>query len=378
MVDAAPSAWAERCRGCLVAGAVGDALGADVEFDSIGRIRERFGPDGLTGWAHGSGHMTDDTQMTLFTAEALIRAAHIERCSRADGAAPLLASTPPWKQQRTTLVADVLWASYRRWLRTQEHHPDEVLLGSLPPGSGWLITRRELWSVRAPGGTCLGSLRSGRMGSPAYPINSSKGCGGVMRVAPIGLVASDPFAVAVQAAALTHTHPSGYLSAGVFAAVLGAIVDGTDLFSAVGIALDHLARWDGHEETDAAVRSALDLAARHPVPDPELVESLGGGWTGEEALAIALYCALCAPDLRSGILWAVNHSGDSDSTGSIAGNLLGLIHGTGAIPREWLAGLAELEVVTQVADDLALAFPVHDAEEPAPDEDLLARYPASE
>lgn len=382
VIDAAPSPWAERCRACLVAGAVGDALGADVEFDSIAGIRERFGPAGLTGYASTPGRITDDTQMTLFTAEGLIRSAHIDRCSRrGDGPDPHTdtgTADAPWQQRGVPKVAEVLWASYRRWLLTQDHHPDESVFGSSAPGSGWLLGRRELWSARAPGLTCMKSLRSGRMGRPGEPMNESKGCGGVMRVAPVGLVASEPFLVASQAAAITHAHPSGYLSAGTFAAVLGALVDGSDLLGAVGVALDELTRWDGHEETEAAVHAALDLAARHPVPDPELVERLGGGWTGEEALAIALYCALCAPDLRSGVLWAVNHSGDSDSTGSVAGNLLGLVHGSSAIPAEWADGLAELELVVQVADDLALAFPVPDPAEPVPDEDLLARYPASE
>ena len=65
-----------RFRGCLFGGAVGDALGADVEFMSTGEIRARYGPDGVTDYttADAIGRITDDTQMTLFTAEGLIRA----------------------------------------------------------------------------------------------------------------------------------------------------------------------------------------------------------------------------------------------------------------------------------------------------------------
>ncbi len=69
------------------------------------------------------------------------------------------------------------------------------------------------------------------------------------------------------------------------------------------------------------------------------METLGGGWVGEEALAIGLCCALVAPDVRSGLLLAVNHSGDSDSTGSIAGNLLGAMHGLDALPQDLLDDL---------------------------------------
>lgn len=68
----------DRVRGCLLAGAVGDALGAPVEFWSLEEIRARLGPQGVTGYlpAYGRdrGAITDDTQMTLFTAEGIIRA----------------------------------------------------------------------------------------------------------------------------------------------------------------------------------------------------------------------------------------------------------------------------------------------------------------
>jgi ADP-ribosylglycohydrolase len=68
---------ADRLAGCLLGGAVGDALGANVEFDSAVVIRRRLGPQGVTGYVPGAwpvGAVTDDTQMTLFTAEGLLRA----------------------------------------------------------------------------------------------------------------------------------------------------------------------------------------------------------------------------------------------------------------------------------------------------------------
>jgi hypothetical protein len=57
--------------------AVGDALGSGVEFDSIERIRARLGPAGVTDYVEAYGRrgaITDDTQMTLFTAEGLLLA----------------------------------------------------------------------------------------------------------------------------------------------------------------------------------------------------------------------------------------------------------------------------------------------------------------
>jgi len=97
---------------------------------------------------------------------------------------------------------------------------------------------------------------------------------------------------------------------------------------------------------------AEGLAASSLTPDAEQVEKLGGGWIAEEALAISLYCALVAKDFEHGISLAVNHGGDSDSTGAIAGNLLGAALGVNAIPERWRKQLELANVIEQVADDL--------------------------
>ena len=145
---------------------------------------------------------------------------------------------------------------------------------------------------------------------------------------------------------------------------------GATLRIACRSAIRRLAREPGHEETTVAVERALELAAAGK-PSPEAVESLGGGWVAEEALAIGLYCALVAKDYARGVLLAVNHGGDSDSTGSIAGNLLGLIHGEDAIPTRWLAELELREVVATVANDLWCRFGAEMRREP----DDVERYP---
>jgi ADP-ribosylglycohydrolase len=82
-----------------------------------------------------------------------------------------------------------------------------------------------------------------------------------------------------------------------------------------------------------------------------VLETLGGGWVGHEALAIAVCAALSAPDVASGLLLAVNHSGDSDSTGSICGNLLGAARGDREVPVSWLAELEGREAIETLCDD---------------------------
>lgn len=321
---------------CLLGGAVGDALGAEVEFLSLGEIRAEYGPGGVTDLPAGGGMITDDTQMTLFTAEGLIRA-HNRQRERG-------IVDPP------TMIGD----AYLRWLATQRARSDDVPWRHPGEPSGWLITNQALFARRAPGMTCLGSLGSGQLGRPERPLNDSKGCGGVMRVAPIGLIdVDDPFGLAVATAALTHGHPSGFLSAGAFAAIVADLTAGIELAPAVEHALVTSRAWRGHDETTEALRAAVDLAAVEPRATPELVEQLGAGWAGEEALAIAVYCALTADSFESGMNAAVNHSGDADSTGAIAGNLLGLRFGLDDIPRRWLDNLVERDLVRRVARDLA-------------------------
>lgn len=328
-------AYASRVRGCLLGGAVGDALGAGVEFLSLAEIRATFGPRGVTGYvpAYGRlGAITDDTQMTLFTAEGLIRAS-VRGRSRDIGHPP-----------------SVVRRAYLRWLQTQ----GEVSAAEAAPLDGWLGREPALHSRRAPGNTCLAALRAGGNGTRTEPVNDSKGCGGAMRAAPAGLIPrltpEEAFELGADCAAITHGHPSGYLSAGALAAALRLLLDGDSLAGAVSGAAALLRPHPGHEETSAALAGAVELAAAGP-PSPEKVESLGEGKVGEEALAIAVYCALAAPDPRSALLLAVNHSGDSDSTGAICGNLLGMLHGEEALPAEWLEPLELRAAIERLADD---------------------------
>ena len=328
----------DRIRGCLLGGAVGDALGAPIEFDSLREIRARFGAEGLLEPVPAFGRVgaiTDDTQMTLFTAEGLILAARDPALAGRSG------------------MARCVHRAYLRWLRTQGEHSAHPTFER--SDEGWLLGVQALHSCRAPGNTCLSALRAPRMGSTEQPLNHSKGCGGVMRIAPVGLASAvgDPFAVGCEIAAITHGHPSGFLAAGFQALAIREAAAGTPLRAAFREALEELRRHHAHEECTAAVERAISLSAeRRGEASPEDVESLGGGWVAEEALAIAVFCALAAPDFESALRLAVNHGGDSDSTGAIAGNLLGASLGEAAIPPRWLAVLEFREETLRLAEEL--------------------------
>jgi ADP-ribosylglycohydrolase len=334
----------DRFLGSILAGAVGDALGAPVEFNTIEAIRHRFGAAGTTGYVEeygGESTITDDTQMTLFTLEGLIRG---------------------HRGQHDDLFAPMQHA-YQRWLHTQGIEPDWSRNGGVfatkPEPDGWLITNRGLFATRAPGTTVTSALRSfangGRRGSFDHRLNDSKGCGAVMRAAPVALLGDDAFAFAVGTGLLTHGHPSGFLSAGALAHLVHLLLQDATLPDAVAATRVKLLTWDDHEESVAALDAAVELAGVGPTPEL-IAERLGGGWCGDEALAIAVCAALAGEDLRHALLLAVNHSGDSDSTGAICGNILGAMQGTAAIPAEWLAGLELRDVIEQVTRDALAEF----------------------
>ncbi|GAA2915151.1 ADP-ribosylglycohydrolase family protein [Streptomyces mexicanus] len=345
-----------RVRGCLLGGAVGDALGYPIEFSALDGIRAAHGARGVTGLVTtGSGAVgliSDDTQMTLFTAEG-IRQAHAQQPSPRLGA---------------DAFRLIRWA-YERWLATQDYagSPEKCEIG--PAGGSYtgprdgLVTEAWLYARRAPGNACLSGLALDFVPDPAAPLGppgpinpDSKGCGAVMRAAPFGLTGAAPedaFDAAARCAQMTHGHPTGYYAAGALAAIVACLMTGESIEGAVLRSLRLLARHPGHEETTAALHGALDLAAQG-APSAERLQRLGAGWIAEEALTIGVYAALVAPDdVERALLLSVNHSGDSDSTGSICGNILGARHGDHGLPHAWVERIEGRATIAALADDLA-------------------------
>jgi len=336
-----------RIRGCLLAGAVGDALGYAVEFDSGKAIRKLVGEAGVRHYLELRGNLpvapiSDDTQMTLFTAEGML-----------------------WAKGHGYDFVSGVYEAYRDWLKTQQSKE----LGSDARPDSYLMKQPALFSPRAPGNTCLSALRSGKIGSVMQPINNSKGCGGVMRVAPCGMMAlmqaDDPEDVyALQgaaAAAITHGSPLGWLPAAMLADMvhLCLMERCASLREVIEISLAHVMHiWDDCLEAEAfsaLMKKAFDLADRN-LPDERAIGLLGEGWVGDEALAIAVYCCLKHPENMTDCLSAaVTHKGDSDSTGAIAGNILGAWLGVDAVEEEHLSQLELRDVIEEMARRMAAA-----------------------
>lgn len=316
----------DAVRGCLLGGAVGDALGAPVEFMSRESILDEYGPQGVEEYVEfidGTGAITDDTQMTLFTAEGILRA-----CVRGH-------------ERGICHPQSVVRYAYLRWLKTQGIDPgcDPEMMTS-----GWLVNEAQLHRYRAPGNTCLSALKDSRHEGAAQ--NDSKGCGSVMRMAPAGLFLppEKAYEEGCLYSSLTHGHPTGITAGGAFAMLISYLHAGKSLELSLDLTMEHLRRFPEASETLAALDQARQA---------EDIRELGEGWVADEALAIAVYASLRHTwDFRAGVLEAVNITGDSDSTGAISGNILGVLNGEKAIPARWRKNLQEYRIVSRVADDL--------------------------
>jgi len=357
-----PPSLQDRFRGCLVGGACGDALGYPIEFIPLPAIQNKFGMRGVSAYQFFPGFnralVSDDTQMTMFTANGLLCCA----AARKNG--------------KPAVERDFIRSAYMDWLYTQHNpvapHPCEPRLKkcSMPDPTkfhSWLMRLPWIQGNRAPGRTCISALESGGNGTFEKPLNNSKGCGGVMRTAPAGLyaeTAKDAMRIGAEAAVLTHGDPLGYIPAGAFSDIVYRLVHSDDPLK--NIVNDALAdAQDFFKSTPEEIRAmpafisimknALDLGENAPeeTADAELISRIGLGWVGEEALAIAVLCALRHEhDFAGGIVASVNHSGDSDSTGAVAGNLLGARMGLCGIPRSYAVLVEGSEELVELADDL--------------------------
>lgn len=353
----------DKIKGSLFGGAMGDALGYPVEFLTEEEIGARYGADGITSYEidrkTGKALVSDDTQMTLFTANGLL-VGESRLCMRGIGGIP----------------HNYISLSYKDWLYTQKMTQKEF--EKKRDGDyfciSWLCDVPELYSSRAPGNTCISAIMSSRYGDGEpinNPLNNSKGCGGIMRVAPLALHYRDVEIgqldeEGAQIAALTHGHSLGYMSAAVLTHILSRIVYPggrrlalKDIIVEARDTVHRLFSNDKHiGELDAIIDRAIELSENGD-SDIANIHKLGEGWVAEETLAIAIYCSLkYQNDFSKGIITAVNHEGDSDSTGAVTGNILGALLGFDAIEDKWKKDLELFDVLEEMALDLCHGCPM--------------------
>lgn len=327
--------------GCLLGGALGDALGAPVETLTYKEITREYGQDGIEDLQcniHGLAEITKDTQLTLFTAEGLLRA----KCRQdKKGIGKDLNET-------TTVV----FRAYLRWLYTQG------LSTSNWAGSdydGWLVGIKAFYETKANKTNCITTLGKGIKGTTAKPINDSDSCRTVIRVAPVGLyadTAKEAFELGVGVGAITHGNPGAYYASGAMALLIYHLIEGMDIMAASLAVIDELKKQDDTQELIQKLELAIQLH-QTKIPYLRAFKELGHGKKAIETLAIGIYCALTHPnDIVAALKFAVNHSGDSGSIGSVTGNIVGAYLGKESIPTQWLSRLQLAKEIEEMAIDL--------------------------
>jgi ADP-ribosylglycohydrolase len=280
-----------RAQALLFGLALGDALGYPTEFLKLPQIKQQYGAAGIQ-IPPDPARYSDDTQMTLALAEGLLDAgiyAPVDNLMKAVG------------------------KRFVEWMHSPENN-------------------------RAPGMTCIKGVRAYENGVSwrESGLIGSKGCGSAMRVAPLGYFYQHNevrlHEVAVASSLITHRHPTAIAAAVGAAYLVKLALDGIPVSEYIPRTLAFCAGIS--DEFDYAL-----LRVGHVMGwtnEETALDHIGQGWTGEEAVALAVYCVLRYPDdYAACVRRAANTNGDSDSIACIAGGIIGARLGLDAIPPEW-------------------------------------------
>lgn len=322
----------EKFRGALYGSACGDALGYPLQNFSVGRIQHKFGPFGLRTLVRDAKNgrkapISENTQMILATIDGILWA-DAKKLDLVDG---IYRGYMRWYYSQT---GEEPRRGQRTWMRRQPHEREFCL-----------VREKFMHARRNPEEGLLGAFSKDAKGSTKVKVNDCRGSAALARAIPIGLIfAGDSkaaFDEAVKAAALSHSDPVGYYAAGGLAALISCLAYGLTLPKALERAEALLGKVHKTDPILSLLGAAEEQANNHPAGKTgtwdhiDSIASLGSGENAEEALAIAVYCALAVDDPLDALIISANHSGKSNTTAAITGALEGVRFGKGFIPAYW-------------------------------------------
>jgi ADP-ribosyl-[dinitrogen reductase] hydrolase len=313
----------DRCRGALVGLAVGDALGAAIEFRSPGSFPlittyRAGGPHQLN-----AGEWTDDTSMALALAHSLKKGWDLNDQAK----------------------------EYVAWLEEGKYSVN-----------GWCFdigstTREALENWLA----CKDATKSGLTHA------SASGNGGIMRIAPVAIryhnnlgdvAANTPnlYQLGADSSSVTHASDMCKSAAGFMTVVLARLIRGESREEALRWhpAHDHLLHPAIAEVAKGSYRHKNPPSLKEWWPDgkPDFIQ--GNGFV-VRSLEAALWAFHKAADYKEAVLAAVNLGEDSDTTGAICGQFAGAYWGESGIPQEWRDGLARMDMINEALEGLITA-----------------------
>lgn len=339
----------EKFRGALLGCATGDALGYPLQSFSVGRIQRKFGPFGLRTLVRDAKNgkkapVSDNTQMVLATIDGILWA-DAKKLDVVDG---MYRGYMRWFYSQT---GEEPRAGQRTWMRRQSHEHEFCL-----------VREKFMHARRNPEEGLLNAFSQDAKGSTKIKVNDSKGSGALMRAVPIGLIlAGDEklaFDTAVNAAALSHSNPVAYYSAGALAALISCLMYGMTLPKAIERAEVLLSKLHKTNTILSLLTAAEEQANNHPAGRSgtwdhlDSIISLGSGNQADEALAIAIYTVLAVDDPLDALIVGANHSGRSNTTAALVGAIEGVRFGPGFMPDYWKDILEGEEALSFMTDKL--------------------------
>lgn len=343
----------EKFRGALFASACGDALGYPLQDLSVSRIQHKFGPFGLRTLVRDMKNgkkapVSENTQMILAAIDGILWA-DAKRLELLDG---IYRGFMRWYYSQT---GEVPRRGQRTWMRRQPHEREFCLL-----------REKFMHERRKPEEGLLSAFSKDGRGTTKIKVNDSKGSASLARAIPIGLFyAADPkiaFDEAVKAAALSHSLPVAYYASGALAALISCLADGWTLPKALERMEELLRKLHRTDPILSLTGAAIEQANNHPAGKSgtwdhiDSIHSLGTGENADEALAIAVYCALAVDDPMDSLIISANHSGKSRTTAAITGAIQGVRFGASFLPAYWADILEGKEVIEFMAEKLYYVY----------------------
>lgn len=348
----------------ILAGAIGDAFGVPMEFFSTQKIEQMgYHRKGADGRLRFLGVSSDDTQLTLFTAEGLLRFK-----------ASSLFGTADYETMNDAITVEVAKA-YQRWLHTQGEcsifsEPIDVECG--------LVALPDLHHRVAPGDTCISALKDMRFPSE-LACNFSQGSGVVMKTLPLAMLYASVtpatnllssqqralacFDLAFKVAQLTHGHPVAKLTAGAITTVLFFNLLQGPSANTLSSSM-HMTKVFLITHQASILSKAFDMDSAHlshiiglldvgNYTASKRTDEYGEGWLADEAMAISLHCALHATSFEELLVMSACHGGDSDTACSLAASLYVSAKGGEGMPDYLIENLALRNVIMDVSTTLA-------------------------
>lgn len=304
-----------RRRGCLLGLAVGDALGAAIEFEAPGTFEPVKGYRGGGPHRLKAGEWTDDTSMALALADS------IKECG--------------WDLRDQTL-------RYVEWWKTGKYSVNDVCfdIGN--------TTANALRRWCQTGVTCAGD-----------PRPEASGNGSIMRLAPVPIRYCELLAgnrkdrcelmqLCIESSMTTHASAQCIAACGYLGIVLAGLMIGEKRGEVLSPS------WPVLKELKAYIGLRRDAAYVWAVVNGSYIDKdnvRGSGYV-TASLEAALWAFHNASDFERAVLRAVNLGDDADTTGAVCGQLAGAYWGEDGIPPEWLDGLARRDMIETALDGL--------------------------